>query len=182
MQTFEYPWLAKIVYRYANIPVTFILLIYFLVSLGALSKSWFWVILAIVQALLIFFVNRYYWRSYKSFPYKIEADNEKLICSNFFMSRKKVEVKLSDIELLRGGIFSSSLTKPIFLKIKNHDSEIGFHYHLKNYNKLLTLILSNIDQELYNSLLEKMKDATVEKRQKRKDKRESRVNKKSPVK
>jgi energy-coupling factor transporter transmembrane protein EcfT len=171
MQTFEYPWLAKIVYRYANFPVTLILLIYFLVSLGALSESWFWVISAIVHALLIFFVNRYYWRSYKGFPYKIEVDNEKMICSNFFMSKKKVEVKLIDIESLRGGIFSSSLTKPIFMKIKNHESEVGFHYHLKNYNKLLTIILSNINQKLYNSLLEKMKDTSDEKRQKRKEKR-----------
>ena len=178
MQTFEYPLLAKIVYRYANIPVTLILFIYFLVSLGALTESWFWVISAIVHALLIFFVNRYYWRSYKSFPYKIEADNEKMICSNFFMSKKKVEIKLIDIESLRGGIFSNSLTKPIFMKIKGHDSEIGFHYHLKKYNILLTTILSNINHDLYSSLLDKIKDKADEKRFKRKEKKIQKENKK----
>ena len=171
MQTFEYPLLAKIVYRYANIPVTLILFIYFIVSLGAMGESWFWILSAIVHALLIFFVNRYYWRSYKGFPYKIEADNEKMICSNYFMSNKKVEVKLIDIEALRGGIFSNSLTKPIFIKVRNHESEIGFHYHLKNYNKLLTAILSNINQGLYNGLLETMKDTTVEKRKIRQERK-----------
>lgn len=178
MQTFEYPLLAKIVYRYANIPVTLILFIYFIVSLGAMGESWFWVVSVFVHAALIFFVNRYYWRSYKSFPYKIEADNEKLICSNFFMSKKKVEIKLIDIESLRGGIFSSSLTKPIFMKIKDHDSEIGFHYHLKNYNILLTTILSNINHDLYSSLLDKIKDKADEKRFKRNEKRNQRENKK----
>ncbi len=117
MQTFEYPLLAKIVYRYANIPVTIILFIYFLVSIGAMTDSWYWVMSVIVHALLIFFVNRYYWRSYKGFPYKIEVDNEKMICSNFFMSKKKIEIKMTDIEALRGGVFSNSLTKPIFMKI-----------------------------------------------------------------
>ena len=178
MQTFEYPWLAKIVYRYANIPVTLILLIYFVVSLSAMGESWLWVLSVIVHALLIFFVNRYYWRSYKSFPYKIEADNEKMICSNFFMSKKKVEIKLIDIESVRGGIFSNSLTKPIFMKVKNHESEIGFHYHLKKYNILLTTILSNIDQELYSSLLERIKDKADEKRFKRQEKRTQKENKK----
>jgi energy-coupling factor transporter transmembrane protein EcfT len=178
MQTFEYPLLAKIVYRYANIPVTIILIIYFIASIGAVSESWIWVLSVIAHALLIFFINRYYWRSYKSFPYKIEIDNEKMICSNFFMSQKKVEINLIDIETLRGGIFSNSLTKPIFMKIKNSDSEIGFHFHLKNYNKLLTTILSNINQGLYNSLLEKIKDTTMEKRKLRKEKRNNRVNKK----
>ena len=178
MQTFEYPFLAKLVYRYANIPVTLILLIYFLVSLSALSESWFWVFSSIIHALLIFFINRYYWRSYKRFPYKIEINNEKMICSNFFLSSKKIEIQLIDIEELKGGIFSSSLTKPIFLKVKGMNSEIGFHYHLKNYNNLLTIILSNISQPLYNDLLEKMKERGLEKRAKRKEKRDKRSNKK----
>jgi energy-coupling factor transporter transmembrane protein EcfT len=168
MTTFEYPLLAKLIYRYGNIPISLILIFYLVIGLTSISTSWVSMLMVFLYSVLLVVVNKFYFRAYKTFPYKIDIDNEKMICSNYFFSDKILEVKLADIESITGGVFSNSMTKPLYLKTS--DDVVGFHYHLKNYNKLVTIILSNIKQELYNRLLQKIQDAAVSKRQIRKKK------------
>jgi len=81
-----------------------------------------------------------------------------MICSDFFFSDKRIELKLSDISDLKGGIFSGHPSRPIYIFSEKHDLKIGINQHIKGYNKLLTIILQNITQPLYSKLLETMKD------------------------
>jgi len=94
--------------------------------------------------------------SYKYFPFNIKADNEKIICSEFLDKSKTVTIYHKDISEIKGGIFSGNLSRPIYIIDEKNNKKIGFHAHLKDSNKLLTIILSNVDKSLYDSLLQKM--------------------------
>ena len=103
-------------------------------------------------------MNRFYFRSYKLFPYKIEINNEKMICSDYMKKSKTHEIYLSDIDLVDGGALSGSPAKPIFIHTETDDLLIGISPHLKNHNKLVTIILSNVRQGVYNDVLATAKE------------------------
>jgi len=98
-------------------------------------------------------MNRYYLRSYKLFPYKVEINNEKMFCSDYFYKSKYHEINLSDIDLIEGGSLSGTPAKPIYIHTKTDDLLIGISPHMQNHNKLITIILSNVRQEVYDGVL-----------------------------
>lgn len=161
MQTFNYSIIAKFVYRFVNIPITFLLSLYLLLAIFSPEKTWFNAISIVVHLLLIFFINKFYFRNYKQFPYKISADNEKMICTDFFLSRKEIEIRMEDIDDIKGGIFSNTPARPVYIHDGKNNVTIGVSAHLKGYNKLMTIILSNVKQNLYNEVLDRMKEMSV---------------------
>lgn len=156
MITFKYSGFAKFIYRYANIPSTIILLIHLLYSLAMLLENWIYIFPLTINALVIYFINRFYLKSYKTFHFRIETDNEKMICKDFINKNKVVDIYYTEITNITGGIFSGNAARPIY--IHTHKHVIGFHAHLRDFNKLITIILSNIPQVLYNDLLGKIKE------------------------
>ena len=159
MKTFSYSFFAKLIYRYGNIPVTILLLIHLVSSLLFITKMWYVIFPLLINLAIIYFLNRHYFHTYKTFPCKIEIDNEKMICSNFLIGNRILEIRLKDIDNITGGIFSGNLARPIYTVIIEQNIKIGISQHIKNYNRLLTTILSNVTQELYNDLLGRMQDA-----------------------
>jgi hypothetical protein len=119
-------------------------------------EVWYSVFPVIINGAVIYLLNRFYFRSYKTFPFAIDLDNEKMICYDFMRRKKKVELKLIDIDSISGGIFSKRSTKPIIMESSKNNISIGIHPHIRNFNKLLTIILSNIDQDLYDKLLQRI--------------------------
>ena len=97
----------------------------------------------------------FYFKIYKSFPFKIEADNEKLICSDFVLNNRTIEIEHSSIKTIKGGIFSGRNYSPLYITTNNES--VGLSPHIKDFNKLLTIILTNIDKDLYEELLESIK-------------------------
>lgn len=156
MNTFKYPFFPRLIYRFANIPITILLLLLAFLSLLGTFVEWYYIFPVLVDSTILFFLNRYYFRSYKTFPYKIETTTEKMICSDYFFSSVKHEISLKDITSIKGGIFSGTIARPIYLYIEKENLTIGINQHIGNYNKLVTIILSNIRQELYNELLDTM--------------------------
>ena len=176
MKTYKYSFFAKFVYRFANIPATILMVLYFLSSLIGLLNEWFYVFPLLLNGAIIYFINRFYFRSYKIFPFQIEADNTKMICSDYFFSKKKFEVPYNDLTKITGGLFSGNTSRPIYLYCEKLDETIGLHSHIKNHNELLTTILSNIPKKLYDEMLEKTKELAEVKSVKgkiRKDKKKS---------
>lgn len=160
MVTFKYGWLAKFVYRYANIPATLLLLVQSVSAVVMLTtEGWIYAFPLAIYIVLGYALNRFYIKVYKIFPFQIRIDNERMICSNFMNPKKVVEFKLDEIEEITGGIFSGNAARPLYLRKGNE--KIGIFNHLKNYNKLLTVILSNVNQPLYQSLLAKMEEQKV---------------------
>ncbi len=155
MQTYKYSFFVKIIYKYANIPSSLILLIYLLASVLALGTDWKFVFPLLITIILLYVLNRFYIRIYKSFPFLIEIDNTKMICSDFIIGNRNIEIKHEDIINIKGGIFSGRAYMPLYITTKKVN--IGISPHIKDYNKLLTTLLTNIPKELYTSLLTDIK-------------------------
>jgi len=155
MKTFKYGIIAKIIYRYANIPANLILLFYLLASAIGISADWKFVFPLLINIILIYVLNRFYYKIYKTFPFKIEVDNEKMICSDFVINNRIIELNHSSIKNIKGGIFSGRNYSPLY--IYTETLSIGISPHMKDFNKFLTVVLTNIRKELYEELLESIK-------------------------
>lgn len=182
MKTFKYSLFSRLIYRYANIPVSLFLLIHVWVSIAGIYQNWIFAFPLLLNIIALVWINKFYIRSYNSFPFHIEIDNEKMICTDFFDRRKKVVLKHSDITEIKGGIFSGNKARPIYIYDEKHNIKLGFHHHLKGFNSVLTTILSNINQDLYSSLLDQVKELGDDQREKLKQKINKQKKKKSPSK
>lgn len=169
MKTFKYGFFAKFIYKYANFPLTALLFVYLLVSLIGIAHYWGYVFVLLINVVLIYLLNRFYFKLYKTFPFTIEADNKRVICSNFMNKQKKIEFNMSEVDKIKGGIFEGNPARLIYLYVSKRNISIGFNSHIKGFNELLTIILSNINRPLYNELLAKMgnlKDMKLKKNRK----------------
>jgi len=155
MKTFKYTFISKVVYRYAVVPANLILLFYLLASIIGISEDWKFIFPILINMILLYVLNRFYIRIYKSFPFNIRTNNEKMICSDFVINNRNVEIIHSEIKNIKGGIFTGRAYSPLY--VSTDKARIGISPHMKDYNKLLTIILTNIPKELYESLLETIK-------------------------
>lgn len=158
MQTFKYPFLSKLIYRFGNFPVTLLLLLHFVSASYLVQERWYYVFFALFDLAIMILMNRYYLRTYKFFPFRIEADDEKFICSDFFMSDKKIEMRYKDISKISGGIFSGHPTKPIFIHSEKLGIKFGIYSHVEGMQKFFTLILKSIDHGLYVELMREIEN------------------------
>lgn len=159
MQEFKYSFLAKIIYKYSIVPINIILIFYLLISTIGAFTNWKFVFPLIINIILLYVINRFYFKIYKYFPFHIKADNEKLVLNNFILSKREIEIKHQDVVEIKGAIFSGRSYSPLFLK--TNKELIGISPHIKNFNKLLTTILANIPADLYKSLLEDVKKNVI---------------------
>ncbi len=163
MRTFKYPITAQFIYRFANIPVTFLLVVHLLLLIWGMTYDWKYVLPALLNIIIIYILNRFYLKMYKLFPYKIEADDKKIVFSDFFFQKKEITMYYKDITDIKGGIFSGKPAKPIYILDKN-DNIIGINQHLKDFNAFLTILLSHIPKDLYIKVLkdiEALKDKRI---------------------
>ena len=158
MITFKYSFVAKIIYRYANIPITVFLALYMVSSFLFMLHTWYYFFPFLLNLIIIIILNRYYFRTYKFFPFRIDINNEILICSDFFYTSKRVEITIDDIDEIDGGVLSGTPSKPIFIHDGKNDMVIGISPNLKESNKLITVILSNINKSLYDQVLNQMQE------------------------
>ena len=155
-QTFKYPFLFRIIFRYGNIIITPLLLLYTIPLVTFLDEKIILAFPLMVNFLLIFFLNRHYFNLYKVLPYLIEADDEKIICSKFFLSKKEVVIYYNDVASLSGGIFENRISG--VMKVCDGSNVcVGFYQRLNNSGKLATILLSKVNRELYDIVLEKIK-------------------------
>lgn len=158
MSTHTYPLLARFIYRWANIPLTIILSFYLVVYILAAFYQWYYIFAVLFEAAILFFLNRHYIKGYRLFPYNISVDNEKLICKDFLLSHKEITIYHKDITEIKGSIFSGNKARPLYIYDGNNDQTIAIRIHLKGYNQVLTKVLSNVNKEIYESLLDRMKE------------------------
>lgn len=158
MTTFRYSFFSRFIYRYSNFIATLLLLFHALVSLSALWIDWVNVIPLAINLVILYLLNRFFFNVYKYFPFKIEINNEKIICSDFFIRDRTIEIKLSEIDKIEGGVFSTKPTTPLYIYVSDKNIKLGFLQHITNFNKLLTVILSNINSKLYHELMDRIKE------------------------
>lgn len=157
MITYKYSFFARLLYRYGNIPLTLLLLVYLAMSVIGLLSQWYFIFFVAVNSTIIIWLNRYYIRTYKIFPFTISADNEKLICSDFLMSPKIIEIPILNIDKITGGIFSGYPTRPTYIHDAEQNVTIGFYSNAGSFNELLMTVIKNVNEKLYQQLIEKIK-------------------------
>ena len=168
MQTFKYSFFPKLIYKYGIIPANLILLFYLLGSAMGLVNDWLFIIPLILSGIMMYALNKFYLKIYRTFPFTIEVDNERLICQDFVINNRRVQIKHSEINQISGSIFSGRTYMP--LNISTDKVKIGISPHMKGYNDLLKIILTNIPKELYESLLSDITKIAIDNTPKRKKK------------
>ena len=156
MKEHSYSKYAILVYRFGNIPVTFFLALY-LIALGVnLDVGWVYIVPFIITLLLVYFLNKHYLILYKILPTKILADDEKIICSNFFLSKKEITIYYNNISELTGGIFRGKLSGLMKVRDGKNHYTIGFFQKLKGAKELETLILSKVNRDVYDEVINRI--------------------------
>lgn len=89
-------------------------------------------------------------------PYKIEVDDEKVVCSDFFFSKKYIVIYYRDIVSLSGGIFENKFSGLMKVCDGNNDLCMGFYQRINNSSKLATILLSKVNRPLYDKVLERI--------------------------
>lgn len=156
-QTFTYPFIFRLIFSFGNIFVTPIIIIYSIPLFYFLDDKPILAFPIIVNLFIIYFLNRHYFKLYKLLPYKIEADDEKLVCSDFFLSKKIKAIYYEDISSISGGIFDNKISGLMKVCDSNYNFCMGFYHRLSNSHKLATIILSKVKRELYDQALERIK-------------------------
>ena len=154
MQIFTYSIFYRIIFRFGNFIVTFLLVIYLVPIVIYLDKHKLLLIPLVLSLVIIYIVNRTYLIYYKILPYKIEADEDKMKCTKFFLSKKEITIYYKDIESLSGGIFSGKLSGVLKVCDGKNKLCIGFSQKIKDSGKLITLILSKVNKELYDEVID----------------------------
>ncbi len=153
MQTFTYSLIFKIIFRFGNIFITILLSIYLIPVFYFIDQSIYLFFPLILAVIILYMVNRAYFTYYKIIPYKIEADDEKMICSDFLFSNKVVTIYYKDIDMLRGGVFSGRSTGIMKLLDNKSKLQVGFSQKMKYSEKLIALVLSKVSKDLYNEVI-----------------------------
>lgn len=167
MEVFTYPFFFKIFYRYGNIPITLLLIIYLIPSVSFIDEKLIYLFPIIITFLIIYFLNKQFINFYKIVPYKISADESKIICQDFLFSKKEIVIYFDDIESLKGGIFEGKLRG--ILKVCDGKNKIciGYFNKLKNSQKLGTILLSKVNKNVYNEVITKITEAGTKYRRKK---------------
>ncbi len=156
MQRFTYPYFYKLIFRFGNIPVTIILSIYLVPAVVNLDKNLVYLIPVILLLLMIYLLNKHYLNLYKIIPYKIEADEEKMVCTDFIFSKKEFTIYYGDVETLTGGIFEGRFSGVMKVCDRKNQVCIGFFNKLRNSDKLQTLLLSKVPRKVYDDIVDKL--------------------------
>ena len=156
MQSFTYPYFYKILYRYGNIPVTIILSIYLVPSVVNLDKNLVYLIPVILLLLMVYLLNKHYLNLYKIIPYKIEADEEKMVCTDFIFSKKEFIIYYGDVESLTGGVFEGRFSGVMKVCDRKNQVCIGFFNRLRNADKLQALLLSKVPRKVYDNVVDRL--------------------------
>ena len=154
--TFEYPLFFKLLFKFGNVLVTAILSAYLIVIIIRLDKEIMNIIPLLIVFALVYVINRHYLMLYHILPYKITADEEKIVCERFFLNKNKVEIFYKDIETLTGGVFGGKVRG--LMKVFNGKSKvtIGFYESIRDVRTLQTILLSRVNEDIYNAVVEKL--------------------------
>jgi hypothetical protein len=153
MQAFTYSLLFKIIFRFGNIIVTLLISIYLIPVFYYIDQNTILFLPLIIGVIIIFMVNRAYLTYYLILPYKIDVDDEKMICSDFLLSKKVVTIYFKDIEALQGGVFSGRSSGIMKLRDSKSKLRVGFSQKINNSEKLIALILSKVSKDLYDEVI-----------------------------
>jgi len=152
-QILTYPVFFELIYRFGNIIATLLLISYLVPVIFYIDQNKILIIPLVISLILIYFLNRHFIMLYKILPFKIEADHEKMICRNFIFSRKEIIIYYTDIQSLTGGIFENKFSGLMRVCDGKNSVCVGFYQKMKNSNKLVSIVLSKVNREIYDEVI-----------------------------
>jgi hypothetical protein len=155
MKEYTYPIFFKFLYRYANLPLTLLLIILLIPLVVNLDNNILLMIPLIITLMMIYFLNRFYITLYKIIPYKIFTDEDRIICKDFLLSHRREDIFFKEIESLNGGIFEGRINGVMKINSKNNVS-VGFYHSMNNANEFESFILSKVDRRIYDEIVNKV--------------------------
>ena len=161
MQTFTYSFFWRFIYRYGNLFITPLLLLYSLSLVNLFDKNLIVLIPFLLSLFILYYLNKSYINFYKLVPYKIEVNDEKIICTDFLFRNKTITISLKEIESISGGIFDGRYRGLMKVCDGKNKLCIGFFDRLKNSGKLVTLILSKVDKKIYDKAIENIQSTKI---------------------
>jgi hypothetical protein len=141
--------------------VTPLLLIYAFSLVTLIDKNLVVLIPFLLSLFIIYYLNKSYINFYKLVPYKIEIDNEKIICTNFLFKDKSITIFINDIDSISGGIFDGKYRGLMKVCDGKNKLCIGFFDRLNNSSKLVTLILSKVDKKIYDKVIAQIQSTKI---------------------
>jgi hypothetical protein len=154
MKEYKYPLFFKFLYRFGNIPLTVLLVLFLLPVVINLDKDLFLLIPMVINLLMIYFLNRFYIFLYKIVPFKINVGDDMITCTEFIFSDKKIEILFRDIESLKGGLFEGRLNGVMRINSINNLT-VGFFNSIENSKELETIVLSRVNHDVYDEVIRK---------------------------
>jgi hypothetical protein len=157
MKLFRYPPFLRFFYRYGNIPVTLLLILYAVPLIINVDKKPVYILPLLIVLLVIYFLNKRYLELYNILPYRIEADEEKLITGDYLFSAKQVIIYFKDITELQGGVFEGKTRGVMKILDGRNNNVTAFYSNIINAADLERVILQKVPREVYEWTLEKIK-------------------------
>lgn len=155
-EKFVYPFFFKVFYTYGNIPFTLLLIFYVVQVILSGQYDTMHILFLVLGISMIILLNRKYFQLYKNLPLELRVKDDTIIAQKYFLSGKILEMKLKEISRLSGGIFEGKISGMIMLIDESNEKQIVISDRIKNYNVLLTTILSKINKPLYDEAVTKI--------------------------
>lgn len=152
---FNYSLFYRLIYKFGNIPVTLILLLYVPPLIITFKWEYKYIVSTLFLTAIIIFVNRYFYNIAKTVSYKIETDDEKITATDFLFSQKSVVIRYDEIDKLSGGIFNGKTRGIMRVENSKENKTIAFFHSLNDARVLETLVLSKVHVDLYDSVIKK---------------------------
>lgn len=152
VNTFQYSFPLRLLYRYGNIPATVLLFLYLLPML--FDFRGLKIVYSIILIVFLYYINKYFFYLYKAMPRCIEVRETGLQCSGYFLSREKKFIPFDEITDITGGIFDRRFTK--LIAVHHPRGKIVFFSTIRNARLLQDALLRGIRPGLYDAILERI--------------------------
>lgn len=163
---FTYNRWLKAVYRYGNIPVSMILALYIIPFIVNPSSRTVDILFFSSVVIILLILNSFFFKIWKTVPFTIHALDDRLVCSNFFLSSRKVELFYSEIDNLKGGTFSGKFNGIMLAESGAKDIQIGFFARIQNARLLEAILINRSPQPVYERVTALLKERKEELRKK----------------
>ncbi|MBA4309833.1 MAG: hypothetical protein C0425_05805 [Chlorobiaceae bacterium] len=156
--TFTYPLFNRIVYKTGIIVIT-ALGLFFVIPIALSYKGEFMnLYLTILISVGLLIANISFYKIYKHMPFKIVAEDDKIICNNYFFQKKEIEISYDEIEKIDGGVFTGRLYGLVKVYKKDEVLAFNYFYKLNNVKDFETIILSKMRKEIYEKVIGELSD------------------------
>ncbi|QQS35550.1 MAG: hypothetical protein IPM56_15060 [Ignavibacteriales bacterium] len=155
-EKFVYPLVYRLFYTLGSLPFS-LLLIFYIVQIFLTSQfDTLHIVFLLLGISLLLLLNRKFIKLYKNLPLEISVKDDRIIAVKYFLSSKSNEILFSEITGLSGGIFDGKISGMIMLIDEKQNRQMVISDRIKNFNVLLTAILSKVNKAVYDEAISKI--------------------------